>query len=177
VLRVAERLLDVEDWCAEIRAGYLLEGKTFDHPHARGTALSLPPHLVASRPPGEDGKERTGIIEQAAYENFGYPKRYRVLRWLIKTLQKTFPSVRAQDEDFEYVVKVTAQEYDEQGPPRLSPEEEHGEEEEEEEEGSDRKSAKNRANAVEMKLNDPEWVVQKAWELLGHVAQDRNKKR
>ena len=178
VLRVAERLLDVEDWCAEIRAGYLLEGKTFDHPHARGTALSLPPHLVASRPPGEDGKERTGIIEQAAYENFGYPKRYRVLRWLIKTLQKTFPSVRAQDEDFEYVVKVTAQEYDEQGPPRLSPEEEHGEEEEEEEEdGSERKSAKNRANAVEMKLNDPEWVVQKAWELLGHVAQDRNKKR
>ena len=51
------------------------------------------------------------------------------------------------------------------------------EEEEEEEDGSDRKSAKNRANAVEMKLNDPEWVVQKAWELLGHVAQDRNKKR
>ena len=42
---------------------------------------------------------------------------------------------------------------------------------------SDRKSAKNRTNAVEMKLNDPEWVVQKAWELLGHVAQDRNKKR
>ena len=71
---------------------------------------------------------------------------------------------------------MTAQEFDEQGPPRLSPEEEHGEEEEEED-GSDRKSAKNRANAVEMKLNDPEWVVQKAWELLGHVAQDRNKKR
>jgi hypothetical protein len=72
---------------------------------------------------------------------------------------------------------VTAQEYDEQGPPRLSPEEEHGEEEEEEEDGSGRKSAKNRANAVEMKLNDPEWVVQKAWELLGHVTQDRDKKR
>jgi hypothetical protein len=56
-------------------------------------------------------------------------------------------------------------------------EEEHGEEEEEEEDGSGRKSAKNRANAVEMKLNDPEWVVQKAWELLGHVTQDRDKKR
>ena len=62
-LRVARRLLELDDWCARIRAGYLLEGKMFQHPHA--LAQGRPRRTSSWRPRGEDethGRHRTSRV-------------------------------------------------------------------------------------------------------------------
>ena len=98
---MARRLLELDDWCARIRAGYLLEGKMFQHPHVAGRKVELP----AARPRGDRGgeDETVGVIEQAAYDTFPYHKRFLVLRWLLemtRASRQLRENVAAQAEDF-----------------------------------------------------------------------------
>ena len=173
VLRVARRLLELDDWCASIRAGYLLEGKMFQHPHAL-THGQLPPHvLVASA--GEK-KRRMGVVEQAAYDTFPYHKRFLVLRWLLEMTRANpalLENVAAQAEDFSYVVHAYEDEYSKQGPPPRTHTEWTPEASSrgETEIGDSTPAPSGGSESRDPNLDDPEWVRDAGAELLRRVTE------
>ena len=74
VLDAAEKLLMLKDWCSEIRASCFLEGRNAHDP--------VPIHIMVlnnDNPP-------IGLIELAGEPKFSYPKRYLVLRFLVKSV-------------------------------------------------------------------------------------------
>ena len=116
-LRVARRLLELDDWCARIRAGYLLEGKMFQHPHALAQG-QLPPHVLVATA-GEKTR-RMGVIEQAAYDTFPYHKRFLVLRWLLRddAAERVVVGKRRRAGEGIFPTSCTREdEYSKQGPP------------------------------------------------------------
>ena len=97
ILQIAEQLMCLNDWAAPHRASHFLEGRNMDMNH-----LAPGPHI---RVPPLDAVPRGGLIELATKNQFGYSKRYMVLRWLVQgVLGNTLPQLRhfiqAQGADF-----------------------------------------------------------------------------
>ena len=172
-LRVARRLLELDDWCARIRAGYLLEGKMFQHPHALAQG-QLPPHVLVATA-GEKTR-RMGVIEQAAYDTFPYHKRFLVLRWLLEMTRANaslLENVAAQAEDFSYVVHAYEDEYSKQGPPprmhaEWTPE---ASSRGETEIGDSTSAPSGGSESRDVNLDDPGWVRDAGAELLRRVTE------
>ena len=172
-LRVARRLLELDDWCARIRAGYLLEGKMFQHPHALAQG-QLPPHVLVATA-GEKTR-RMGVIEQAAYDTFPYHKRFLVLRWLLEMTRANaslLENVAAQAEDFSYVVHAYEDEYSKQGPPPRTHAEWTPEASSrgETEIGDSTSAPSGGSESRDVNLDDPGWVRDAGAELLRRVTE------
>ena len=130
-LRTCEALLRIEDgsFFSKTRCGYLLEGKTYRHPHAFPTADgavadgALPPYMriaLASVFQRNQDQFPSGVIECAAFDVCGREKRFVIARWLVKvadplndesidegndsSAKRALQSITNQHEDFQYVV-------------------------------------------------------------------------
>ena len=135
-LRVCEALLRVEDALAPTRSGFVLEGRAFGRGSERGrlspneigaTGESPPddvgpvsPYLRVAVSQATDRRPEdfpSGVIEQAAFEVCAAPKRLLVARFLVRLAEeggavaaRAAASLRAQRDDFGYVVGALSDE-------------------------------------------------------------------
>jgi hypothetical protein len=147
-LRVCEALLRMNDSLAPTRCGFVLEGRTFVHPHAppneSGTRQdnahgAVAPYLHLAISTATDRRPEdfpSGVIEQAAFEVCAAPKRLLVARFLVRLAEeesatglRTALSLEEQREDFGYVVGALGDEAEDADPvdvPREAEEEPPG---------------------------------------------------
>ena len=146
-LRVCEALLRMNDSLAPTRCGFVLEGRTFRHPHAppnesapRDNAHgAVAPYLHLAISTATDRRPEdfpSGVIEQAAFEVCAAPKRLLVARFLVRLAEeesavgaRTVLSLEEQREDFGYVVGALGDEAEDADPvdvPREAEEEPPG---------------------------------------------------